>query len=353
MPVWLDSGSLGCRLFTTDQTIQTEERPKLPHGQPNRVEIGLVNNMADSALEQTERQILKLLHAASPELAVRLRLYALPSVLRGEWGRKHLVRLHYLNSGDLQNSDLDGLIITGAEPRAADLKQETYWDELAETFEWADENTISTVTSCLAVHAAVQHFDSIDRCPLDEKCLGIFDFDKVSSHALLKGVPQRLQMPHSRGNGIAERALLASGYEILTHSPNDGIDMFVKPKKSMFVFFQGHPEYEAWTLLGEYRRDIARFLSGDRNEYPAMPRAYFDDESARALNALRDRAIANPDKDLMTTFPTDLLAGRLADPWRPSAVRIYSNWLQWIAAQKADATSAVSTFVNSTAPPMR
>ncbi len=130
MPVWLDSGPLGCRLFATDQTARTEELSKFPYDEGDRIEIGLLNNMADSALEQTERQILKLLHAASSGMAVRLRLYALPSVLREEWGRKHLSRMHYLNSADLWNSELDGLIITGAEPRASDLKQEAYWHEL-------------------------------------------------------------------------------------------------------------------------------------------------------------------------------------------------------------------------------
>src|SRR2546429_6417390 len=42
------------------------------------------------------------------------------------------------------------------------------------------------------------------------------------------------------------------------------VDMFVKELNSLFVFFQGHPEYEATTLLLEYRRDIKRFLRRER-----------------------------------------------------------------------------------------
>jgi homoserine O-succinyltransferase/O-acetyltransferase len=348
MPVWLDRGPLGSRLFTTDQQIRTDEPSKFPHEAHDRIELGLLNNMSDAALEQTERQILKLLHAASDGLVVRLGLYALPSVAREDWGRRHLSRLHYKGIDDLWNSNLDGLIITGAEPRTADLRQEAYWHELTEAFEWADENTISTVTSCLAVHAAVLHFDGIDRRSLDEKCFGILDFGKLSSNSLLQGIPQRLRIPHSRWNELEAITLLSCGYEILAGS-DDGVDMFVKSKKSLFVSFQGHPEYEPWTLLGEFRRDIARFLDGGREVYPAMPRAYFDDDSVRALNAFRDRAIANPHRKMMTTFPTERLTGKLSDPWRPCAVQIYSNWLKLMAAQKAEWTRPVPASMHSTA----
>jgi homoserine O-succinyltransferase len=343
MPVWLDSGPLGARLFTTERQIRAEQPSQFPDEAPNRIELGLLNNMSDSALEQTERQILKLLHAASDRLPVRLKLYALPGVPRQDWGRRHLSRLHYQGADELWNSNLDALIITGAEPRTADLKREAYWHELTKAFEWADENTITTLTSCLAVHATVLHFDGIDRRTLNEKCFGVFDFAKVSSHPLLKDVPPRLRMPHSRWNELDAKRLESCGYEVLTSS-DDGIDMFVKPKKSLLVSFQGHPEYEAWTLLGEYRRDVVRFLNGERESYPSTPQAYFDDESALALNEFRDRAIANPHIEMMTTFPTDRLAGKLSNPWQPHAVQIYSNWLRWMAARKAERTIAVSAF---------
>jgi homoserine O-succinyltransferase len=340
MPVWLDRGPLGSRLFTSERQARPGEPSQFPDEAQDRIELGLLNNMSDSALEQTERQILKLLHAASGGLPVRLKLYALPAVPRQDWGRRHLSRLHYQGADELWNSNLDALIVTGAEPRTADLKREAYWHELTEVFEWADENTISTITSCLAVHAAVLHFDGIDRRTLNEKCCGIFNFAKVSSHPLLKGLPPRLRMPHSRWNELESNRLLSCGYKVLTSS-DDGIDMFVKPKTSLFVFFQGHPEYEAWTLLGEYRRDVARFLNGERESYPVMPRAYFDDDSARALHMFRDKAIANPHVELMATFPTEHLTGKLSDPWWPDAVQIYSNWLQWMAARKAERTNPV------------
>ena len=44
--------------------------------------------------------------------------------------------------------------------------------------------------------------------------------------------------------------------------------MFVKQTRSLFIFFQGHPEYEETTLLREYRRDVGRFLRGQQPHYP-------------------------------------------------------------------------------------
>jgi homoserine O-succinyltransferase len=52
-------------------------------------------------------------------------------------------------------------------------------------------------------------------------------------------------MPHSRWNEIPEEALLACGYRVLTRSEDAGVDAFVKQRNSLFVFFQGHPEYDA------------------------------------------------------------------------------------------------------------
>src|SRR5947208_1953739 len=101
--------------------------------------------------------------------------------------------------------------------------------------------------------------------------------------------PERIEMPHSRWNEIPEEALLACGYRVLTRSADAGVDAFVKERKSLFVFFQGHPEYDATTLLLEYRRDIGRYLRRERETYPAMPQGYFDRETVDALRVLQQR----------------------------------------------------------------
>src|SRR6516225_2844472 len=89
--------------------------------------IGLINNMPDGALEATERQFLTLLDAAATEgMLVRVSFYALPNVPRNDWGR-YRVKHFYSGVESLYKSRLDGLIVTGREPRTSNLKDEPYW----------------------------------------------------------------------------------------------------------------------------------------------------------------------------------------------------------------------------------
>jgi homoserine O-succinyltransferase len=300
----------------------------------NCLDIGLVNNMPDAALEATERQFLTLLDAAADGIVVRLTPYALPEVPRTDPGRRR-VGSFYAGPADLWDSHLDGLIVTGTEPRAPDLKGEPYWESLTRVLEWADENTHSTVWSCLAAHAALLYLDGIGRRPLSDKRFGVFECARVSDHCLTAGAPSRLSMPHSRWNDIPEDALTSSGYRVLTRSDEAGVDLFVKQRGSLFVFFQGHPEYEANTLLLEYRRDVKRYLRRERETYPPLPRRYFDDEAVAALTALEARARSERREKLLEEFPVARLADRVTNTWRPVAARVYRNWLLYLSARKA------------------
>jgi homoserine O-succinyltransferase len=229
---------------------------------PPCIDIGLINNMPDAALDATERQFRALLTAAAADgIAVHLTLYTLPEVPRTDFGRRQVSR--YSPIDELWDRRHDALIVTGTEPRAADLKDEPFWGTLTRVLEWAELHTYSTILSCLAAHAGILKFDGIVRRPLGDKRFGVFECVRVSDHPLTATAPRRLQMPQSRWNEIPEEALLACGYRVLTRSQDAGVDAFVKQGKSLFVFFQGHPEYEAITLLLEYRRDIGRYLRGE------------------------------------------------------------------------------------------
>jgi homoserine O-succinyltransferase len=56
----------------------------------NCLTVGLVSNMPDAACEATERQFLKLLRAASSDVVVLLKLYAIAAVPRSEATRADL-----------------------------------------------------------------------------------------------------------------------------------------------------------------------------------------------------------------------------------------------------------------------
>jgi homoserine O-succinyltransferase len=176
--------------------------------------------------------------------------------------------------------------------------------------------------------------DGIPRQRLSEKLFGVFESETVAEHYLTSGLPGRHWMPHSRWNGLAEEALTARGYRILTRAEDAGVDTFIRKGQSQFVFFQGHPEYEAATLLREYRRDIRRFLRREIEAYPAAPRSYFDENCAALLDGMKRKAELNREEEALADFPSAALASTLSNRWRSSAVSVYRNWLCYLSAQK-------------------
>jgi homoserine O-succinyltransferase len=229
------------------------------------------------------------------------------------------------------------LIVTGTEPRTATLAEEPYWGSLTKLVDWAQEHTASTIWSCLAAHAAVYHLDGIGRRKFPEKLSGVFDCARAGAHRILAGAPDVWCIPHSRSNDLPAPALSGAGYQILSMSELAGADMFIKEEKSLFVFLQGHPEYDPDSLLREYQRDVGRFLRAERETYPQMPRGYFDAGTTAALAAFRARALSERHGDLLADFPTVDVHGPAARAWRPHALRIYSNWLSLLAQSRRQA----------------
>jgi homoserine O-succinyltransferase len=303
----------------------------------DRVRIAFVNNMPDTALEDTEMQFFELLDAAAGDIPVFLSLHSLTGVPRGERGQQH-VSSFYGSTDELLNGQFDGVIMTGTEPRQADLRNEPYWSALASVLDWAESNTASTILSCLAAHAGVLHSDGVDRHPLSDKQFGVFDFGKSADHQLTSVTAERIRFPHSRWNEVRADALTACGYTVLTQSPEGGVDSFLKKKKrSLFVHFQGHPEYGAQTLLKEYRRDVKRFLRRERETYPSMPKGYFDAATVRLLTDFRDVVLSDRREELMVRFPEG--RGSLEKSWHSSAVSIYRNWLEYVITNRADVSA--------------
>jgi homoserine O-succinyltransferase len=212
--------------------------------------------------------------------------------------------------------------------------------------DWAGERTSSTIWSCLAAHAAVLHLDGVERHPLTHKLSGALECQTVADHPILIGAAEQYMVPHSRCNELREDELVAAGYQVLTRAGTSGVDTFIRQRKSLFVFFQGHPEYDALSLLGEYRRDVRRYLRQETDTYPAMPMNYFDAATEQKLTAFRERAMSLRTDALLAEFPDADAQSSIASVWRPSAVRIYRNWLSSILLQalrrKSDELAAPS-----------
>lgn len=290
------------------------------------LEIAIVNNMPDAALLRTEQQFMALLTESTESLTVRFALYSLPTVPRGERGLQHIAH-GYRAIDELWSNPPDALIVTGTEPQAPNLRDEPYWNAVAELINWAEDQAIPTMFSCLAAHAAVLHLDGIQREPLGYKCFGVFDHEIAADHPLTEGAGSRMWLPHSRWNQVTSMALVAAGYQVLCECSEAGVGFFAKERSAPWLFCQGHPEYDGANLVREYRRDVQRFLLKQRAIYPDLPQNYFADPEARVLGVFKDYALNRADAVAMDAFPSALSAGPTWDAWRPAAIRILHNWL--------------------------
>jgi homoserine O-succinyltransferase/O-acetyltransferase len=327
MPLFLDSAQFGSAALNGGDCIT----------------IGLVNNMPDAAVEATERQFVDLIRAAAPEAAVQLKLFAIPQMPRAAAVRQQLAE-RYRDISALWDIRLDGLIVTGTEPRARNLKDEPYWETLSTLVDWSRAHTASAIWSCLAAHAAVLHADGVERRPFKEKLCGVFDCRPAVDHPMTHAITEPFAVSHSRYNDLPARALKSTGYKILSQSAAAGADIFAKQDGSFFLFFQGHPEYDADSLLREYRRDAARFLAAEREHYPALPSNYFNAEATALAQTFCARAVAERRSELMAEFPKTALAAGLANSGadglrRRSAISIYEKWIAFLAARKAERRS--------------
>jgi homoserine O-succinyltransferase len=294
-------------------------RPIDPPSGGRELVVGLVNNMAPAAMKAAEAGFRAALARSPRGWTLRLRVFSATPAgeqedLSALWGAR-----------------LDGLIVTGTEPKSRLMAAEPGWPLLSRLVDWAAENTISTIWSCMAAHAAVYRLDGLERCRLPEKLSGLFECRKAGAHPLLAGAPARWLVPHSRHNGLDPAALAELGYQILSEGPQTGPDLFARRvEDSLFVMAQGHLEYGPESLPKEYRRDIRRFLAGESDIYPAIPAGCFDEAQAAAFEALKQRAMTHRGPDLLSDV--DAAFGQTPSfPWQGQAVRFHGNWLSLLA----------------------
>jgi homoserine O-succinyltransferase/O-acetyltransferase len=298
------------------------------------LEIGLLNNLSDAGLVGGERQFVSLLEEAAGNILVRLRLYSLPEIPRSPSIGGHMQGRYQKISAALSNK-LDGFIVTGCEPSTGRLSDEPFWSPLTAVIDWAEHNTVSTLWSCLATHAAVLHLDGIERHRLDSKRSGIFSFDVVHNPDLPVSAGPLRHVPHSRFNDLHAGELQAHGYQVVASSPTAGVDLFTKRWRSLFVYMQGHPEYDEGALAREYRRDVLRFLRGASDRFPEVPQNYFALETENALRRFERVARETRALDCINAMPADAsMPAAAASLWRRDAVALVRCWLTYLVENK-------------------
>ena len=290
--------------------------------------IGLLNMMPDTALEATERQFFRLVGACNQIVQFHVHPFTIQGLTRSPKAQQH-IDSYYDTFENLKKEGLDALIISGANVTHDNLQREEFWQPLTEVFEWAKHNVTSTLCSCLATHALIQHCYQIKRTPLVTKRWGVFSHRVLDRlHPLTAEINTRFDVPHSRFNGIFKEDLEARGVKVLVSSDEAGVHLAVSDDGFQTVFFQGHPEYDEISLLKEYKREVIRFYQGEINDYPPYPDNYFSDEALAILeNYANKLKIAKVNQAAFIEFPEKQLLVYLDNTWRDTAKAVFNNWL--------------------------
>ena len=290
--------------------------------------IGLLNMMPDAALSATERQFIRLVGSCNQIAQFYVYPFSIPELTRGAGAREHIDQ-YYSDFADLAGQGLDAMIISGANVANPSLDQEPFWGPLMEVVRWAEDNVASILCSCLATHALVKYRHGIDRIRLPRKRWGVYQH-RIShpEHPLMKDINTRFDAPHSRYNDVSRSQLEQAGLVVLAESPEAGVHLAVSPDQFRIVYFQGHPEYHANSLLKEYKREVFRFQNGERDSMPRYPENYFPDEAITiAADHMKKSRAAMAAGESLPEFPELELQAHVANTWGDTGKAIVNNWL--------------------------
>ncbi|MDH3430342.1 MAG: homoserine O-succinyltransferase [Gammaproteobacteria bacterium] len=296
------------------------------HQDIRELHIGLLNMMPDAALTATERQFIHLVGSSNPIAQFFVYPFSLPQLNRGEKAEEHIDK-YYFQFDDLAEQGLDALIITGANVINPSLVQEPFWGPLIEVVRWAKDNVASVFCSCLATHALVKHYHDIDRRHLSQKRWGVYSHKVLrQDHPLLRDVNTRFDAPHSRYNDVSRQQFEDAGCQVLAESDDVGVHLAVSPDQFHTLYFQGHPEYGAISLLKEFKREAKRFVSGERKKLPRVPENFFSAEGEDIANRYIAQLQSASGADLLA-FPEDELRPHCDNTWGDTGKAIVNNWL--------------------------
>ena len=291
--------------------------------------IGLLNLMPDAALQATERQFIRLL-GSDENILVHVYPTTVGSSKRGEEFQDYIAK-NYNDISTIYASKLDGLIISGTNPSKPDMTEEPFWAPLVEVMDWAMENTNSILCSCLATHALMKYYFNIDRELRDQKSWGVFPHTVANtSNPLIAGLDDGFMGPHSHFYDLPLKKIQDTDLEILAYNSQAGF-FLASTTDTKLVLYQGHPEYDAISLLKEYQREITNFLSGLRPDYPPLPENYFSKAAISVLENFQKKVLLTKEQ---SNFPEAHLSELVKVEWRHPGKILYKNWLNILAKVK-------------------
>ena len=263
--------------------------------------IGLLNLMPKKI--QTETQFARLI-GATP-LQIELSLIRMTDHATKTTAAEHMAEF-YRPFAAVRDEKFDGLIITGAPVEHLDYDAVTYWDELAEVFDWTQSHVHATFGVCWGGMAMLWHRHGVPKHMLAEKAFGCFRHANLApASPYLRGFSDDLLIPVSRWTEIRQDDLdRVPGLRTLLGSDAVG-PCLIEDAANRSLIILNHLEYDSGTLAEEYRRDI------DSGKSIALPVNYFpgDDPTRPPSNRWRSHAhllYGNWINQIYQTTPYDL-----------------------------------------------
>lgn len=310
------------RLAAEGRQILDVERAK--HQDIRELHIGFLNLMPDAALEATERQFFRLVDESNMIVQIHIHPFTLPMIERGPAAQAHIDK-YYESFDKLKEDGLDAIIVTGANVPTP-VADKNFWAPMIDVINWGRDHTTSVLCSCFASHIAITHGLGQPPTRHPDKRWGVFRHRvKDKMHPLVNGMNTLFDAPHSRYGDISREQMERVGMRILVESPEVGVHMATSRDGFRLICFQGHPEYDVFSLLKEYRREIVRFMDEVRDDYPPLPQNYFSDEAEAIAVEFHEKVLL--DQVTADDFPEEKISELLDNTWVDSARSVIGTWI--------------------------
>lgn len=279
------------------ENIFVMDEQRASHQDIRPIKIGILNLMP--LKEDTELQLLRSL--SNTPLQVDVTFLMVKSHHAKNTSKSHL-NAFYETYDDIKDSNLDGLIITGAPLEFNRYEDVDYWDELCVIMEWSKAHVTSTFHLCWGAQAGLYYHYGIEKQVMDRKVFGIYEHHVRNRKVpLVRGFDDIFLAPHSRHTEIPYD-VIDKNKELIILADSDEAGVFLcMSNDGHQIFVMGHPEYDRVTLDREYKRDLDKGLDIQ------MPVNYYPDNDINKKPLLQ---------------------------WRAHANTLYSNWLNYYVYQQ-------------------
>ncbi len=279
------------------ENIFVMDEQRASHQDIRPIKIGILNLMP--LKEDTELQLLRSL--SNTPLQVDVTFLMVKSHHAKNTSKSHL-NAFYETYDDIKDSNLDGLIITGAPLEFNRYEDVDYWDELCMIMEWSKAHVTSTFHLCWGAQAGLYYHYGIEKQVMDRKVFGIYEHHVRNRKVpLVRGFDDIFLAPHSRHTEIPYD-VIDKNKELIILADSDEAGVFLcMSNDGHQIFVMGHPEYDRVTLDREYKRDLDKGLDIQ------IPVNYYPDNDINKKPLLQ---------------------------WRAHANTLYSNWLNYYVYQQ-------------------